>query len=71
MYTKNWQQYNLSAELHLIVTMELRQRILDLYHRCSLYGLRIRIKRRKEILRLINETPGAVSSAVPDLEAGS
>ena len=98
--------------------MELRQRILDLYHQCSLSGLdvtlnlwyrggqefftltnspvplsrespssgwnqdkqktqtqnrnlRRRIKRRKEILMSINGTPGAVSSAVPDLGAGS
>ena len=100
--------------------MELRQRqrILDLYHQCSLSGLdvtlnlwyrggqefftltnspfplsrespssgwnqekqktqtqnrnlRRRIKRRKEILWPINGTPGAVSSAVPDLGAGS
>ena len=98
--------------------MELRQRILDLYHQCSLSdldvtlnlwyrggqefftltnspfplsrespssgwnqekqktqtqnrNLRRRIKRRKEILWPINGTPGAVSSAVPDLGAGS
>ena len=98
--------------------MELRQRILDLYHQCSLSGLdvtlnlwyrggqefftltnsplplsgdslssgwnqekqktqtqnrnlRRRIKRRKEILRPVNGTPGAISSAVPNLGAGS
>ena len=112
-------QYDLSAEsveLHLTVTMELRQRILDLYHQFSLSGLdvslnlwyrggqefftltdsplplsgdslssgwnqekqktqtqnrnrRRRIKRRIEILRPINGTPGAVSAAVPDLGA--
>ena len=107
-----------SVELHLIVTMELRERILDLYHQCSLSGLdvtlnlwyrggqefftltnsplplsgdslssgwnqekqktqtqnrnlRRRIKKRKEILRPVNGTPGAISSAVPDLGAGS
>ena len=34
-------------------------------------NLRRRIKRRKEILRPVNGTPGAISSAVPDLGAGS
>ena len=42
VYIYRLQLYNLSAEsveLHLIVTMELRQRILDLYHQFSLSGL--------------------------------
>ena len=34
-------------------------------------NLRRRIKRRKEILKPLNGTPGAISSAVPDLGAGS
>ena len=32
--------YNLSAEVHLKVTMELRHRILDLYYQCYLSGYR-------------------------------
>ena len=38
MYRLQYNQSAVSAELHLIVTFELKQRILDLDHQCSLSG---------------------------------